>query len=405
MVYDNLFQENTHFTQEEVCESVAGYEGGAGCVAALIESAQTAQDIFESVLNLDFMDAAASHGYNGITESTVINYMLEEEGTDPGKSTEAKDTGKGKEGGIISRVIGALNKFWKMVTSAIESVMTKLKVYFAKDLTKFVAANKPKLPSNDVLSKIKFKFTSYDFEDAEAASFDSGKPYEYFQLGAEKLKELNKKVTAKEYVGELAKDAYKIDGCKSLKEFADKYAKSLTDEAKEVTVDTIIDDVTDILSGGKGALSVLAGQKKACDTYFKDAKNKITKAARFVKSKGELKFSDGEGVETSAKFDSADDKSNYALASSTALAEIRANHDLMITAIKVNQTLLGKAISQAKAVYLKALGGKADADTKAAPESKTDTTEEKAANEAALLEACEFETEMALEAYAFESEM
>ena len=60
---------------------------------------------------------------------------------------------------------------------------------------------------------------------------------------------------------------------------------------------------------------------------------------------------------------------------------------------------------RSKAVYLKALGGKADADTKAAPESKTDTTEEKAANEAALLEACEFETEMALEAYAFESEM
>lgn len=392
--YSSLLTENTHFGFNDVeAPKVSGYEGTTGCISALIEGATIAQNMFTDLINVDFLQEAANQGICGITESAVNEYIYEADGenTDAGSTetkTETKTDSKSddKKGGIVSKIIGALKKFWSMITNAVSSATLKLQVYLTRDLAKFVKSHK--LKSNEELSKMKIKVYK---------KINVGPINQHNMPQLSEFIGTDKSVTTDTIIAKvLGKEV------KGLKAYEEEVMKACVTESKDVTISSVIKEVQDTLTAANRELIDLKNYKKTTDKTYKQDLATVKSNKKAVSKNGEYTVKDDKGNESKVK---PEDKDKYVKDAATEIEFLKARHAVQMADIKMLIKLANIDISQAKAIYAKACGGKADAsdnkDTKATdtpPETKgNETQEDQAANEAAFLEAVEYETEMELE--------
>jgi hypothetical protein len=363
MVFNSILQENTHFDQEEVCEAVTGYEGSVGATQSLIEAAEMSQTIFEELINIDFAEAALNHNIAGVTESTV-EALIEAEG----------------EGGqsIGQRIVDAIKKLWSMFTNFVTNVVNTIKTYLARDLKKLVENSTLKSPEE--LAKITLKkYTKYDFSQFTKRSSLSVPSYE--NMDKEKITKAQKDLKDKNFTAGLIKSFSGIDAF-SIKDFVDRARKAATISQENVKVSEVISDAKEVLTTSGRTLEAIKSQKKAADKTYKEAVSKVKTKRSEVRKHGEYVANDPSGNTTKVK---VDNKDTYAAGCACTLSYMKVVHNIEMADIKLMQQLAQKQIAQAKAIFIKATGKKAKEEA---------TNESALVYEEALLEACEYETEV-----------
>lgn len=376
MVLEQLIKENTHFNQEEVQESV-GYGDEFGMIQSMIESVQYSQNAFEQIVNVGFAEAAAMHNVGSFTESTVedmINEDAEQTASD-NKSNDSSSNDSGKKG-IGTTILDALKKLWGAFLNAVNTVINTIKTYTTRDLKKFVANTK--LKSNEELAKIKVK----KFIKIKPVVLTMNTPAIPNYMGMSK-DDLNKaKSELKGKTKEIIKQATGIEA-ENTKDYYKKAWEKATETVNDVALSSLVVEAKQVLEAAKDYLNLLNGNKKNANEAYKKAVESVKSKAKSVKKDGSISDEQGNKTEIS-------DKDTYALASKVTLDHMKIVHEIEMQFNKVVLKLAQKDIAIAKSIYIKAAQGKfgnTSDDSNASEEVKN-------ANEAALLEYCEYDTEL-----------
>lgn len=372
MVLEQLIKENTHFNQE-VQESV-GYGDEFGMVQSMIEGVQYSQDAFEQIVNVGFAEAAAMHNVGSFTESTVEDMINED--AEQTSSDNKSDSGSGDKKGIGTTILDALKKLWGAFLNAVNTVINTIRTYTARDLKKFVANTK--LKSSEELAKIKVKkFTKIK---PEVLTMNSPAIPNYMGMGKEELNKVKGELKGK--TKEIIKQATGIEA-ENTKEYYKKAWEKATEEVSDVSLASLVPSAKMVLESAKDYLKLLNDNKKKANDAYKKATESVKSKAKSVKKDGSISDEQGNKTEIS-------DKDTYALASKVTLDHMKIVHEIEMQFNKVVLKLAQKDIAIAKSVYIKAAQGKfgnTSDDSNASEEVKN-------ANESALLEYCEYDTEL-----------
>ena len=376
MVLEGLLQENTHFNQELEPANVTGYGDEFGMIQSMIEAAQCTQDTFEQIVNVGFAEAAAMHNIGTFSESTVMDMINED------AENASSDKTDSKKGGIISTVIEGLKKLWSAFLNAVNTVINTIKTYVARDLKKF--AQNTKLKSDAELAKIKIK--KIKWVKTEELLDLVGEPVEPNYMGMSKEQLSKAQSDLKDNAKEIIKKMTDIDA-DSIKELYAKIIDKCTETKTYVPISELIDAARITLVSANDDIEAFKKIKKGANDSYKKAINDVKSKAKTVKKSGSL--SDEQGNTTKIS-----DKDQYALASKVTLEHMKLTHNITMTTIKALQKLTMLDISNAKSIYVKAaqgkLGNKTSDDSKASDEVEN-------ANESALFEYCEYDTELDME--------